>query len=339
MLIGLCAGVLSGFTGVGGAFMVTPALIVIGMPAHLAVGTSLMWVFGNSVVGAFRHNRLGNVDFKMGILLTVSSMFGVEVGVRLLNMVKNIGIDDTVVLIISICLLLIIGVYALCESLKKKKELDSSAQNDEEITSDNIPGSLARKVQGIKLPPMLYFGTSGITISLWIILLTGFIAGVLSGLIGVGGGIIKVPALIYMIGLSPFLAVGTSLLQVIFTGLYGSIRYSLTGDVVIFAAVIMVLTSSIGVVFGATATRYVRGISLRITLGITALAFALGAALKLAATVMQNNDFLQLMSMIVTFGFLLLILLAIIVLYIMAILDRRGRKIPSWSKTFIGKDS
>ncbi len=154
--------------------MVTPALIVIGLPAHLAVGTSLIWVFGNSVVGAFRHNRLGNVDFKMGILLTVASMFGVELGVRLLNVVKDIGIDDTVVLVISICLLIIIGVYALCESLKKKKELDSGANNEKEISSDTAPYSLARKVQGIKLPPMLHFNVSKLTISLWVILLTGF---------------------------------------------------------------------------------------------------------------------------------------------------------------------
>jgi uncharacterized membrane protein YfcA len=84
-LIGLGAGILSGFTGVGGAFVITPALIVLGFPANFAVGTSLAWVLGNAIIGAFRHRKLGNVDVKLGLVFLVATIGGVEVGVRILG--------------------------------------------------------------------------------------------------------------------------------------------------------------------------------------------------------------------------------------------------------------
>ena len=93
LLIFIClgAGILSGFAGVGGAFIVMPALIILGFPANFAVGTSLTWVMGNSIVGAFRHGKLGNVDMQLGLVMIVATMSGVEVGVRIVNWVRDIG--------------------------------------------------------------------------------------------------------------------------------------------------------------------------------------------------------------------------------------------------------
>ena len=131
IFIGIGAGILSGFTGVGGAFIVMPALIILGFPANFAVGTSLTWVVGNSIIGVFRHRSLGNVDIKLGLILLVAAMSGVEMGVRIVNWVRDIGLADEVVLLISICLLLIVGIYTLLECVKRKKHLDKILKKGE----------------------------------------------------------------------------------------------------------------------------------------------------------------------------------------------------------------
>jgi uncharacterized membrane protein YfcA len=337
ILIGLGAGVLSGFTGVGGAFVITPALIVLGFPAGFAVGTSLVWVLGNSVIGAFRHGKLGNVDMKLGLVLLVAAIGGVEVGVRILNGARASGLADEAVLSISIFILLVVGIYTLSESIMKKRKLDRMLARKEELPVDMRAASLSRKFQGINLPPRLHFAGSGVTMSLWILLAIGFFIGLLSGIIGVGGGIIMVPSLVYLVGLSSFMAVGTSLFQIIFSAAYGSIRHTISGNVIIFAAFIILMASSVGVQFGASVTRYVRGISVRIVLGISALLFAAGAVLKLTSVLLEGVDWLETGSLAVTFGGLGLTLLMIIALFITALRYHRGRRIPAWAESLVAK--
>jgi uncharacterized membrane protein YfcA len=337
ILIGLGAGVLSGFTGVGGAFVITPALIVLGFPASFAVGTSLVWVLGNSVIGAFRHGKLGNVDVKLGLVLLVAAIGGVEVGVRILNGAKAMGLADEAVLSISIFILLVVGIYTLSESIIKKRKLDKMLARKEELPPDMRAASLSRKFQGINLPPRLHFAGSGVTMSLWILVAIGFFIGLLSGIIGVGGGIIMVPSLVYLVGLSSFMAVGTSLFQIIFSAAYGSIRHTISGNVVIFAAFIILMASSIGVQFGASATRYVRGISVRMVLGISAVFFAAGAILKLSAVLLEGAGWLETASLAVTFGGLGLTLIMIIALFITALRYHRGRRIPAWAESLVAK--
>jgi len=287
VFVGLGAGILSGFAGVGGAFVVTPALIILGFPAHLAVGTSLTWVVGNSLVGAFRHWKLGNVDMKLGLVLLVAAMGGVEMGVRILNWSRGIGLADEVVLSISICMLLIVGIYTFVESMRRKRQLDEMLGKGEKPPAMRAT-PLSRKLQGINLPPRLHFAKSGVTISFWIILVVGFFIGLLVGLMGVGGGFIMVPSLVYLVGLSSFMAVGTGLFQIVFSAAYGAIRHSMSGNVIILAAFIMVIASSIGVQFGVMVTRYVRGVSVRIILAISILLAAIGAILKLLSIMLER---------------------------------------------------
>jgi uncharacterized membrane protein YfcA len=337
ILIGLGAGVLSGFTGVGGAFIITPALIVLGLPANFAVGTSLAWVLGNSLIGTFRHGRLGNVDPKLGLLLLVAAIGGVEVGVRILNRARALGLADTAVLSISIGMLLIVGIYTLSESIMRKRKLDRMLARKEKPPPELRATSLSRRFQGINLPPRLHFPSSGVTMSLWLILAIGFLVGLLSGVIGVGGGFIMVPSLVYLVGLPSFMAVGTSLFQIIFTAAYGSIRHTLSGNVIIFAAFIMVLASSIGVLFGASVTRYVRGVSARMILAIAALLFAVGAILKLSSLLLEGAAWLETGSLGVTFGGLGLTLILIIALFIAALRYHRGHHIPAWVESLVAK--
>ena len=241
LFVGLGAGILSGFTGVGGAFIVTPALIVLGFPANYAVGTSLAWVVGKSVIAALGHRKLGNVDMKLGLVLLLAVMGGIEVGVRILNWTGSIAMADEVVLSTSIVMLLIVGSYTLAESIARKRQLDKILVKQEKLPPPMRVASLPQKLQSINLPPMLHFAQSEVTISLWVILAVGFFIGILSGLIGVGGGFIMVPSLVYLIGLPSFMAVGTDLFQIIFSASYGTIRHTMSGNIIIAAAFIMVV--------------------------------------------------------------------------------------------------
>ncbi|MBA7712830.1 hypothetical protein ES703_121820 [subsurface metagenome] len=339
IFIGFGAGILSGFAGVGGAFVVTPALIVLGFPANFAVGTSLAWVVGNSVIAALGHRRLGNVDMKLGLVILVASISGMEVGVRILNWARNIGLADEVVLSISICMLLIVGTYTLLEGIRRKRELDKILTKKEKLPPIMRGTPLSQKLQSINMPPMLHFAKSGVTISPWIILAIGFFIGMLAGLIGVGGGFIMMPSLVYLIGLRSFMAVGTDLFQIIFSAAYGSIRHTMSGNVIIFAAFIMVVASSIGVRFGVLVTRYVRGVSVRIILGISILLFAAGAILKLSSILLEKAiTWLEIGSLAVTFGSMGLTVIMILALYLAAYRYRSGKHVPMWVESLVAKE-
>lgn len=340
IFIGIGAGILSGFAGVGGAFIVTPALIILGFPANFAVGTSLIWVMGNSLVGAFRHGKLGNVDAKLGLLMIVAAISGVEVGVRIVNWTRDIGVADQVVLSISICFLLIVGVYTLLECSARKRQLDKMLARGEKLPPAMRAAHLSQKLQSINMPPMLHFAKSGVIISLWIILAATLLIGMMVGILGVGGGFVMVPVLVYLIGLPSFMAIGTSLFQIIFSAAYGSVRHTMSGNVIIFAAFIMVVASSIGVQFGVLVTRYVRGVSARFVLGISILIAAVGAILKLLSIVLDKaTTQLEMGSLVVTFSGMGLAVIMIFALFIMAIRWRHGQYIPNWVKSLVVKEN
>ena len=340
IFVGFGSGILSGFAGVGGAFIVTPVLIVLGFPALFAVGTALAWIVGNSIIAALGHRRLGNVDVKLGLVILVAAMGGMELGVRILNQTRDMGLADEAVLSIAVCMLLIVGSYTLWESIRRKRELDKILQIEEKPPSAMRVSSLSKKLQFIRIPPMLHFATADITASLWVILVVGFLIGVLAGIMGVGGGFIMVPALVYIIGLPAFMAVGTDLFQIIFSAAYGCIRHTMSGNVIIFAAFIMVIASSIGVQYGVMVTRYVRGVSVRMILGISILLFAAGTVLKLFNVLLgEAFNWLGTWSIGVTLGSIWLIVMMILVLYIIALRYHRGRQIPAWAESLVSKET
>lgn len=327
---GLAAGVLSGFAGVGGAFFVTPALIILGVPASFAVGTSLAWVTGNSIIGAFRHKKMGNLDIKLGTIMALAGMGGVEVGVRIINRIRDAGFADEIVLSISTSILLIVGLYTFLESIKRKRHFDAMEEKGE-LTPVMRTTAIPPKLQSINMPPLLKFAKSQVNISLWIILAVGFIVGMLVGVMGVGGGIIMVPALVYLFGIPTFVAVGTGLFQIIFSAGYGSIRHAMSGNVIIPASLILLVASSIGLQFGVLVTKYVRGVSVRFILGITTLIVAIGALLKLLSILVEEYAApLQTSSLAVTFSSVGLSVMMIMTLYIMALRHRRGQRVPAF---------
>lgn len=332
---GLAAGVLSGFAGVGGAFIVTPALIILGLPASFAVGTSLVWVTGNSIIGVFRHKKLGNLDIKLGTVMVLVVIGGVEAGVRIINRIRDAGFADEVVLSVSMCILITVGLYMFLESIKRKRLIDRMLEQGE-ITPVMRETAISRKLQSINIPPILKFTKSEVTISLWIILAVGFIIGLLVGIMGVGGGFIMVPVLVYLFGVPSFMAVGTDLFQIIFSAAYGSIRHAMSGNVIILASLIMLIASSIGLQFGVLVTRYVRGVSMRFILGITILIVAIGALLKLLSILVNRYaTLLQTGSLTVTFGGVGLAAMMIFLLFLMAIRHRRGQYVPLFIKALL----
>jgi len=187
---------------------------------------------------------------------------------------------------------------------------------------------------------MIHFTKSRLTFSLWIILCIGFITGLLAGFIGVGGGFIMVPSLVYLVGLPSFMAVGTDMFQVIFSAAFGCLRHTMSGNVIIFVAFILVVSSCLGVQLGVLITRYVRGVSMRYILAVSILFSVLGSLLKLMDIILEPPGlWLRTASITVTFGGLGVVVAMILGLFITALRYKSGKHIPVWAISLIQRDN
>ncbi len=336
VILSLAAGVISGFVGVGGGFIMTPALIILGFPAQYAVGTSVLWVMGNSIIGTFRHRRLGNVDFKLGGIMIVFMVCGVELGIRALTAAKNAGMADTAVLSATIVVLLTVGGSVFWETTQTKAKMDRMIRDKDDAAGDSHFSSLVAVLSRVKLPPIIYFPKADARISLWALIALGVSTGILSSFIGIGGGFIIVPSLVYLFGVPSFIAVGTNLFKIIFPTAFGAIRYTLDGNVIIFVSAIMLFGSSVGIYFGSLLTRYLRDISMRYILASAALVALIGAVFKLIAVLGKSDaSWLRYGMTIITFGGLALIVCILIALYIAALRRRKGKYIPLWIQSLV----
>jgi uncharacterized membrane protein YfcA len=336
IVLSLATGVISGFVGVGGGFIMTPALIILGFPAQYAVATVILWVMGNAIIGAIRHRQLGNVDLKLGGIMIVFMVGGVELGIRALNAAENAGMADASVLSVTICTLLIVGGSVFWESTRTKAMMDKMLRTKDE-TIENTPfSSLVSVFSRMHLPPIIYFPKSNVRISLWALIALGVFTGVLSSFIGIGGGIILIPSLVYLFGVPSFIAVGTNLFKLIFPTGFAAIRYSLDGNVVIFVSFIMILGSSVGIYFGSLLTKYLREVSMRYILASAILVSVLGSIFKLITIIGNSADsWLNYGMTIVTFGGLALIVCILIGLYVVALRRRNGKNIPMWVQSLV----
>lgn len=338
LLLGLSIGVLSGFTGVGGGFVVTPALIILGMPVDLAVGTSLVWVFLNSMAGAIIHRKHGNVDIKLGLFMAMPSLVGVEAGVRLSGIMRHAGVQDLAILSVSILLMIFIGVFTLKESLQRKTELDRTPEYNPLVSHPQT--TFAGRLHAFRMPPLVYFKRSGILVSIWIILLLGFLIGVVTGFLGIGGGFIIVPALIYLLGIPSVLAVGSSSMQILLSSLYGGARYVSSGAVSLPVVLAILSTSIPGVLFGASVTKNIRGVTVRLILGMTIVIVCAGSIFKLGWLMPgQSVPILQTLATCTTFGGMLFSMITVIILKLMAWRSRMGRRIPGWFESLLRQSS
>ncbi len=279
LAIGFCVGVLAGFFGIGGGFIVTPALNIFGFPMAYAIGTDLSQIMGNSIVATFKHRKLGNVDLRLGFFMIIGTAIGVEVGKEVVLYLEEIGKVGSVVRSIYILLLGGTGAYMLFDYWKFKKE--EEVGEEKKMVTERVGSKLSEMVHRINLPPKVALPQSKIkSISLWAILLVGFITGFLAGFLGVGGGFIRMPAMIYALGVPTTIAIGTDLFEIIFSSAIGAFLYATEGRVEIVAAAVMVCGSAVGAQIGALATRYVRGMKIRFYFALTILFAAVSVVLK-----------------------------------------------------------
>ncbi len=275
LLIGFTVGVCGGFFGIGGAWIVTPALNIFGFPMPYAIGTDMAHMGGKSIVSTIRHGKFGNVDLRLGVSMIIGTTTGTELGARLVMALERAGLAESVIRKAYIIFLAFIGSYVLYDYLshswKKKSHAASEVAHKRTIAS---------KLQRINLPPMIHFPASGITCSLWLPVLVGFVTGVVASVLGVGGGFIRMPALIYLIGCPTVVAVGTDLFEVMITGAYGGFTYAIKGRVELIAAIWMLVGAAVGAQLGTVAVKYVRGYSIRLLFAITIFVACLSVILK-----------------------------------------------------------
>jgi uncharacterized membrane protein YfcA len=277
--IGFLVGILGGFFGVGGGFLAGPFMFWAGVPMNFVVGTDLAHMTGKSIVASKRHRTLGHVDVKLGAFMILSTMIGVEVGAQIIEYLKRLGSVDLVIGITYILILLSISAFTAWESLRALRMIRTDQMDVKEAIGFQ---GLARQARRIKIWPMVSFPASGIaSISLWPVLAVGFITGVLSGALGVGGGFIRMPLLVYVIGLPTHVAVGTDLFEIVFSSAYGTITHALKGNVDILMALVMQTGAAIGAQIGATSTRFFAGPRIRLFFSVLPLIGAIMVMLTL----------------------------------------------------------
>ena len=269
--VGFLIGILGGFFGVGGSFIAGPALRLVGLDWNFAVGTDLAHIVGKSVVAAKRHRALGNVDLRLGLVMAVGTIAGAEGGAQLIQMLKRAGNVNFVVSIVSIVVYLSISAFMLWESRKtlKSQRRRSSKAKVKGLTAKKKDksafGHVSRAIQRLKIWPMIALPTSGVKgISLWVILLVAFVGGLFSGFLGGGAGYIRMPSMVYVLGIPTHLAVGTDLFEIIISASYGTLSHAVKGNVDILIALVMHTGAAIGAQIGAISTQYFAGPKIRL---------------------------------------------------------------------------
>ena len=265
--IGLVVGVLGGFFGVGGSFLAGPALYALGLPMNFVVGTDLAHIMGKSVVAARKHRALGNVDLKLGFIMVGGTLVGVELGAQLVQYLKRLRMTDMVLGLVFSTILLLLSAFMAWESISALRQKHLLATGKiKTIKRDRIHfTALVRKVQGLRAPPYVSLPASGIRrISLWAILVVGLLGGFFSGLLGGGAGYIRMPSLVYALGVPTHVAIGTDLFEIIISAGYGTVTHAVKGNVDILIALVMHTGAAVGAQIGAAATERFHGPKIRL---------------------------------------------------------------------------
>src|SRR4030043_259003 len=194
VITGFTVGVVGGFIGVGGGYMVTPALIVFGFPGYMASGNDFMHIAGKSVVATIRHRQLGNIDWVLGFAMVGGTMMGVEMGVRLLNYTKALGLSGIALLTGSGGDRRGLFLYTQIETHKAQKKINELTKEGKTVGRELRVSKLPLFFQSIQLWPIIRCHTARLVISMWVVVVVGICTGILAGFFGVGGGFIRVPA-------------------------------------------------------------------------------------------------------------------------------------------------
>jgi len=328
---GITVGIVGGFIGVGGGYMVTPALVVFGFPGYMASGTDLTHIAGKGVISTIRHRSLGNIDWTLGLSMVAGTELGVEIGTRILTWTKELGLSTVAVLTASLIVMVSLFIYTQIETSRSHKQLMAKLASGEKIGREFQTSRIPHFLQRIPFRPIVKCQTARVAISMWVIVLVGLFTGALAGFLGVGGGFIRVPALVYLVGASSHIAVGTDLLEIVFSGSYGALRHAMQGNVD-FSAVMLMLTGALfGAQFGSIITAYVRGPAIRYILGYSLMLASLGAALPLINTLTGGSiPILAVLAIVLTLGQMIFLCGFILEIFYLALRANRGKWVPEW---------
>ena len=270
ILIGLCAGLITGCIGAGGGFIIAPALMSAGIKGILAVGTDLFHIFAKAIMGSVLHRKLGNISVVLAVTFLIGSIGGATLGGWINRVLYEINpiISDAFITTIYVVMLGALGLYALTDFLKARKATggggDFHGGKDEGVDMGNLP----KKLQGMNMAPMVTFDQGlvpgGRRISAWFLILSGFFVGLAAAIMGVGGGFLTFPIFVYILGVSSMTTVGTDIFQIVFTAGYAAIgQYAIFGFIFYTLAMGMLLGSLVGIQIGAMTTKVVKGVTIR----------------------------------------------------------------------------
>lgn len=264
LFIGLCAGLITGCIGAGGGFILTPALMSVGVRGIMAVGTDQFHIFAKAIMGTVLHSKLGNVNVRLALWFVVGSITGVTFGGRLNRSIyeQSPVLSDAFINAVYVFMLGFLSIYATYDFIRLKKA-EKIGTSDVATTT-----SFARSLQNLKLPPTIKFDhgivPGGRRIPIYPVIVCGFIVGFVAAIMGVGGGFLTFPMFVYGLGVSAFTAVGTDILQIIFTTAYASIfQYAIYGFVFYTLAMGLLLGSLLGIQIGSMVTSVVKGTVIR----------------------------------------------------------------------------
>ncbi|MDA0661752.1 MAG: sulfite exporter TauE/SafE family protein [Proteobacteria bacterium] len=276
VFIGLGAGigVLSSVFGVGGGFLMTPLLVILGVKPAVAVATGANLILASPVSGVFAHWKRGNVDVKMGVILIIGGLVGSTVGVQIFTLLKAIGQVDLVIMLCYVVFLGAIGLLMLVESIRAMRR-----------RAENRLRKLHQHTWLHGLPFKMRFRRSKLYISALLPLVVGFAVGVLSAIMGVGGGFIMVPAMIYLLGMPTSVMIGTSLLQISFVTANATFFHAqMSQSVDIVLALVLLVGAVVGAQYGAGIGAKMRGEQLRAMLALIVLGVCGKIVFDLAVT-------------------------------------------------------
>jgi len=270
ILIGLCAGLITGCIGAGGGFIIAPALMSAGVKGILAVGTDLFHIFAKAIMGSVIHRRLGNVSVPLALTFLIGAIGGATLGGVINRRLYEINpvLSDAFITTIYSIMLGCLGAYAMADYLRARRRAEAKGVSHGGRSEGVDIGGLPRRLQAVNAPPMIHFDQDlvpgGRKISAWFLVASGFLVGFAAAIMGVGGGFLTFPIFVYTLGVSSMTTVGTDIFQIVFTAGYAAIsQYAIYGFIFYTLAMGMLIGSLVGVQVGAMVTKVVKGITIR----------------------------------------------------------------------------
>ncbi|NQW22981.1 MAG: sulfite exporter TauE/SafE family protein [SAR202 cluster bacterium] len=328
VFLGIIVGTLGGFFGVGGGFLITGGLLVFGVPPLFAVGTGLTLVMGTSLINTLKHRSLGNVDFKLGLMMAAGSVPALYGAQQLNHQLEAAGIAGPVIRVLYVFFLSVLGTFILYDHWRVQNRSNTSSRGESKdgVSADGVgadgvrvdevsTAGLARWIQRLNIGPrsiwlpgfgkvetVVSLPVSGVErISVFVPVLLGAGVGSFAGILGAGGAFILTPLLIYVVGIPTVVAIGTGLFQVILTGSVGTFFYALSDRVDPLMAVLMLAAAAIGAQLGTSATRVVQPSQIRFLFGVIVLTGGLAVGLEEIAQVTEI-DVLSTVAAVVLLG-------------------------------------